>query len=82
MKAKEIPNGGILWFKDFVVGVKGATLQSIYDEAEVKINEGNPIDYDLLEQDFSEEQIEDLERAKEEWFQEEEEEDSEEQNNA
>ena len=53
----------------------------MYDEAEVEINKGNPVDYDLLEQDFSEEQIEDLERAKKDWFQEEEE-DNEEQNNS
>jgi hypothetical protein len=47
MKVKYLLLGKILWYKDLIVGVKGITLDTKYNECDsYRIGE-NPFDYEL-----------------------------------
>lgn len=48
IKVKDLENGKILWYKDNILGIKGLTLGSEYDEEYCKALPGNQFDYVLI----------------------------------
>jgi len=77
MLVKEIPNGGIVWKGDVVLGIKGSTLPSIFDECKARAVGGNCFDYELLPQPHTEEQLSFIRQATKEWLADENDEDQE-----
>ena len=67
MLVKEIPNGGIVWKGDTVLGIKGSTLPPIFDECKARAVGGNYFDYELLPQEYTDEQKAFIEQARKEW---------------
>ena len=48
IKVKDLEKGKILWYKDNILGIKGLTLGSEYDEEYCKALSGNQFDYVLI----------------------------------
>ena len=48
IKVKDLEDGKILWYKDNILGLKGSTLDSKYDEEYCKALLGNKFDYVLI----------------------------------
>ena len=48
IKVKDLEDGKILWYKDNILGIKGSTLDSKYDEEYCKALLGNKFDYVLI----------------------------------
>lgn len=48
IKIKELPNGRVIWYKNSILGVTGATLPDKYYERECKKELGNELDYSLI----------------------------------
>lgn len=48
IKVKDLEKGKILWYKDNILGIKGLTLGSEYDEEYRKALSGNQFDYVLI----------------------------------
>ena len=55
LKIKDIPEGAILWKGDTVIGIKGSTLPETFGEYTCVKIPGNSFDYELEDQEFSEE---------------------------
>jgi len=51
MLVKDIPDGSIVWNGYSVLGIKGATLDPVYDECTVVQEPGNPIDFSIVKND-------------------------------
>lgn len=60
-KIIELPLGKIVWYKDLIVGVKGATLDEKYNKCEVYRIGENPFDYELIPYNY--EMKEELEKT-------------------
>lgn len=48
MKINQLPNGCIIWYKNSILGITGATLPEKYYERECIKTEGNELDYCLV----------------------------------
>ena len=57
IKVKELEKGKILWYKDNILGIKGLTLGSEYDEEYCKALSGNQFDYVLVSKEASKDEI-------------------------
>ena len=57
IKVKDLEDGKTLWYKDNILGIKGLTLGSEYDEEYCKALSGNQFDYVLVSKEASKDEI-------------------------
>jgi len=55
-KVKYVATGIILWYKNTIVGIVGVTLPEMFEDCDCYKLPGNPFDYALADQEFTEEQ--------------------------
>jgi hypothetical protein len=66
-KVKYIADGMIIWKGNAVIGIKGITLPEIFDDCDCYKLPGNAFDYALADQEFTEEQLNFINKSTLEW---------------
>ena len=68
-KVKYIANGMILWKGKAVIGIKGLNLPDMFDDCDCYKLPGNAFDYALApNQEFTDEQLNYINKSTKEWF--------------
>jgi len=67
LRIRDIPEGAIVWLGDTVIGIKGSTLPETFNDCTCFKVGGNDLDYELFEQEFTEEQSAFIKEAEDDW---------------